>query len=104
MPLYDYSCEECGPFREWQSMGLSSEPVNCPSCGQSSRRVIAAPYLADMKPNTRIAHQRNEKSADEPRVVRKASHDHSAGGHVHPHRHGAGGHSHGPSRPWMIGH
>ncbi len=106
MPLYDYSCKKCGPFRDWQSMGRSSEPAVCPSCGLRSVRAIVAPFIADMNPNNRIAHQRNEKSADEPRVINKPAPTHGGVGHSHPHRHGAGGrhHAHGPSRPWMIGH
>lgn len=105
MPLYDYSCEKCGPFREWESMSRSSDPAPCPSCGCDSQRSITAPFLADMNPYNRIAHQRNEKSADEPKMLRKTAGENS--GHTHDaHGHGSGRrkHMHGPSRPWMIGH
>ena len=105
MPLYDYACDACGPFREWRPMSAAGEPAECPVCGQDAPRTIAAPFLANMNPHSRIAHQRNEKSADQPQVVKKSSgHDASA----HPHRHCAHGHkngySHGHGRPWMIGH
>ncbi len=93
MPLYGYVCEVCGPFSEMRSMRLSSEPMPCPDCGDSARRSIGAPFIANMDPKNRIAHQRNEKSAHEPRVVSgKPGHRH--GGH----------HAHKPSRPWAIGH
>lgn len=104
MPLYDYSCAQCGPFREWGSMSESSKPVGCPDCGLKSKRFMTAPYVADMHPHRRIAHQRNEKSEHEPQVVSRpvsepgSGHSHSHGGH-HGHSHG-----HGQSRPWMIGH
>ncbi len=110
MPIYGYDCEACGPFTEIQPMSRSSEPMPCPDCGNAAPRSISAPFIANMDPNNRIAHQRNEKSADEPRVVSG-----KPGGHKHGHEHG---HSHGArrntglgeglhnthSRPWSIGH
>ena len=107
MPIYDYACNDCGPFTEWQSMSLSSKPKACPDCGRRAKRTISAPLIATMDPHRRIAHQRNEKSADQPEVVRKTPHDHGACGqhsHGHSHGHGRHQHGHGPSRPWMIGH
>lgn len=105
MPLYDYACGTCGPFRDWRPMSEARAPVDCPVCAEPSRRTVTAPFLANMNPHNRIAHQRNEKSADQPQVVRKSD-GHDAG--AHPHRHcGHGhkpGHSHGHGRPWMIGH
>lgn len=101
MPLYDYSCKQCGPFREWETMSNASQPAACPTCGGASKRLVCAPFLADMHPHNRIAHQRNEKSASEPRVESRPSHGEPGG---HPHAHAHGRHRHGPSRPWMIGH
>jgi len=108
MPLYSYICESCGEFEDWQSMALSCEPAVCGQCGSLARRGVAAPRLVTMASNTRIAHDRNEKAAHEPPVVRKENHKHD--GDSHPHRHGGHGcshghsHSHGHGRPWMIGH
>lgn len=106
MILYDYVCTSCGPFVAWNSVEKSSEEVICPTCSASSSRIVMAPYLADMDPNNRIAHQRNEKSAHEPEVVKMisgkgihkqgAAHSHAQGRKRH--------HHHGPSRPWMLGH
>ena len=93
MPLYDYSCEKCGPFTEFRSMSQSSDPMPCPTCREAAQRILTAPFIADMDPNNRIAHQRNEKSAHEPRVV---------SGKPPGHRHGGGGRRAG--RPWSIGH
>lgn len=102
MPLYDYSCQKCGPFRDWESMSRASEPAPCPSCARDSQRLITAPFLADMDPHNRIAHHRNEKSADQPLVVHKHATEHNHAAHSHGSR--RRGHKHGPSRPWMIGH
>ena len=93
MPLYDYNCEECGPFTELRSMSRSSDPMSCPTCGKAAERTLTAPFIADMDPKNRIAHQRNEKSAHEPRVVSGK-----------PAGHGHGGGRHHARRPWAIGH
>ncbi len=82
-------------------MSAAGKSVSCPSCDELAPAAITAPFIANMNPYNRIAHQRNEKSADEPQVVRKKPDNHAQN---HPHRHGAGGHSHGQGRPWMIGH
>ncbi|MDE0150791.1 MAG: zinc ribbon domain-containing protein [Rhodospirillaceae bacterium] len=102
MPLYEYICRDCGPFTEIERMARASEPMPCPSCEQLAPRGISAPFLADMDPNNRIAHGRNEKSAHEPKVGNVKKHDHSH--HGHGHGHGKHRHVHKGSRPWMIGH
>ncbi|MHC5035574.1 MAG: FmdB family zinc ribbon protein [Planctomycetota bacterium] len=106
MPLYSYVCKTHGVFDAWRNMSESAQPSPCPTCRRRARRAISTPFIASMNPHNRIAHQRNEKSADEPQVVRKKAHDHHAD--AHPHRHGghAHGHAHGHGhgRPWMIGH
>ncbi len=108
MPLYDYSCEHCGPFEAWQSMSECRAPFDCPTCGDLGARVVTAPFIADMNPNSRVAHQRNEKSADEPQMMSrgelnglgsKRSKAPGHGGHG-----GHGGHRHHSGRPWVIGH
>ena len=114
MPIYGYDCDSCGPFTDMQPMSRASEPMPCPDCGEAAPRSVSAPFIANMDPNNRIAHQRNEKSAHEPRV---ASGTPSGHGHPHSHPHGHG-HSHGArrntglgeglrnthTRPWSIGH
>ena len=107
MPLYDYACSDCGSFREWQSMSAAAIPADCPACGDPAPRAITAHFIANMSPHNRIAHQRNEKSADEPQVrsgehVMRTGKKRSGAGH---HHHGHHGHSHGhQGRPWMVGH
>ena len=116
MPLYEYDCGQCGTFTELQSMSSSADPMACPDCGGLSERAVCTPFIANMDPHNRIAHQRNEKSANEPMVSSGLPpgkpHGHGHGhGHSHGHSHGHGKqrglgsglqHSHG--RPWAMGH
>ena len=113
MPLYDYRCDTCGEFRDWQSMQRSQEPVDCPICGLPADRQVAKPFIARLPTHTRMAHARNEKSAHEPRVMSRDELNARGGhlGHDHGHKH-----SHPPSprgleqglkhshKPWMVGH
>ena len=109
MPLYDYRCTTCGDFRSWQRMSESADGAACPGCEETATRLVTAPSLALMPNNNRIAHSRNEKSADQPEVATRASMDRGQTGKPHGqqcsghgHQHSGLGHSHG--RPWMIGH
>lgn len=99
MPLYDYSCERCGGFRDWRSMAMAGEPVPCPDCGSLAPRAISAPFFTRLDRGTRIAHERNEKSAHEPAVVRREALESGAYGRPF-HRHARGGRN----PPWAIGH
>jgi hypothetical protein len=90
------------------------EPVACPGCGEASPRMVAAPNLPCASSTVRLAHERNERSAHEPRLV---THQQLHGSHGHDHAHGHA-HAHRPppaasrlakglrqsSRRSMIGH
>lgn len=107
MPLYDYECRRCGPFREWRKMSDYEKPMKCPDCGKPSRRSMATPVLGTMDAGLRKAHGVNEKSAHEPRVERRR-----IGGHDHTHGDGSSrfskmdgpGHYASARRPWAVGH
>ncbi|MFL9710029.1 FmdB family zinc ribbon protein [Methylobacillus sp. Pita1] len=73
MPMYEYRCDECGVFSALGKMSTSSEPTICPDCGELSERILSAPRLAVMGKAQRSAHERNEKSAHEPRSTRRSS-------------------------------
>jgi putative FmdB family regulatory protein len=111
MPLYDYECTTCGAFRAWRSMSEHAASVECPSCTLPASRLAAAPMLAVLSSNSRIAHERNERSAHEPKVMRdddwRRDHRH------HHHRHDGDPvikrqfgdvHKSAADRPWMVGH
>jgi putative FmdB family regulatory protein len=111
MPLYDYECVTCGEFREWRSMSEWEARVPCPSCSLAAPRRAAAPMLAVLSTNNRIAHERNERSAHEPKVVRRehlppAHHHHGHGHGINPLIKQQFGdvHKSPPDRPWLVGH
>lgn len=73
MPIYDYRCEQCGEFSALRKMSEAGDSVACVECGEMAVRIISAPYLALMDRNSRVANERNEKSAHEPKQVRRSS-------------------------------
>ena len=83
MPLYDYQCRVCGPFKEFRPLSEWDEDTKCPNCGSLSKRCIAMPRLQCVSRNVRVAHERNERSAEEPRVMRREELD-AAHGHIAP--------------------
>jgi putative FmdB family regulatory protein len=113
MPLYEYVCGRCGPFSGWGSMQAYAQPASCSHCGTTSPRMVASPNLARSSHPVRLAHERNERSAHEPRVMRR---EQMPGGHDadahHDHAHPAappqaaplGKNLHRSTRRWMIGH
>jgi putative FmdB family regulatory protein len=119
MPLYNYECRRHGSFLEWRSMSICDKPAPCPECGKLAPRGPSTPRLG-MDAAMRNAHAVNEKSAHEPRVVRRRRGDsipqHDAhrdltqargSRHGHSHSHS---HAHRPGKlersnhPWMIRH
>ncbi len=98
MPLYDYLCRKCGPFRDWRPMSRSNAPAPCPACGKAGGRAMSLPNMNLLSGTERQAHHRNEKSADSPEVVQSIGDR----GH-HGHEHGKGKLKRS-RHPWMIGH
>jgi putative FmdB family regulatory protein len=83
MPLYDYQCRVCGPFRDFRPLSEWDKDTKCPHCGSRSKRSIAMPRLQCVSRNVRVAHERNERSAEEPRMMRREELD-AAYGHIAP--------------------
>ena len=83
-------------------MSEADRPAPCPSCGKPGQRAVAAPRLG-MASGLRNLHARNEKSANEPAVVRRKVGG-SEHGQAHGHDHGPKKHARRGGRPWMIGH
>jgi len=106
MPVYEYNCEECGPFTKLRGLDQSSHPANCPECGASSPNIFSVIHLRAMRPENRIAWERNERSAHAPHVCGSGcSHD-----RVKPKNRISGdkpamqASTKRNSRPWMLGH
>ncbi len=106
MPLYEYRCARGHHSDQWRALAARDEPASCASCGAVATRAVSAPRLAVLSPATRFAHERNERSAHEPRVMRAPAggacassgrHGHEPGHRPQPQRPHRG-------RPWMLGH
>ena len=91
MPIYDFVCEECGPFEQRRSFAEACAPMACPSCGRESRRVFSMPNTKSMPAALSGAMHRAEKSAYEPTVVRRSAGGKLPGTKYSP---GHGGHCH----------
>ncbi len=97
MPLYNYVCDDCGPFDAWASMADANSDCACPQCETSSRRDVASPRLSLMNGTLRKALDRSERSTCEPKVV-KRSHLANCGCKL------CGRGKTPPTRRWAIGH
>lgn len=112
MPMYEYECDHCGVFSALRKMSESSEPAFCQACGAESPRIMSVPRLAIMGKQQRAAHERNEKSANDPRVGRRSScgctgsHTCKSTTKVNPETGSAAlqVQTKKTARPWMLGH
>jgi putative FmdB family regulatory protein len=91
VPIYAFSCADCGPFELLRPMAAASSPARCPDCGAEARRVFSPPGLALLARPVRRALDLEEKSAHEPDVATEKR------GLPLPHRHA-------PSPPWVLSH
>ena len=67
LPLYEYSCESCGPFDAFRSLADRDKPMPCKSCSALAIRLFSPPTLL----STGLSGIR--KPSDEPRLVRRSS-------------------------------
>ena len=113
MPVYDYLCNDCGPFTDMRPMAECDEPKDCPQCsGESPRAILTAPNFFCMPSDKRKAHATNERSSNAPKTVDqyKASHGPGCGccSSGKPARlvtkTKSGAKSFPTARPWMISH
>ncbi len=115
MPVYEYLCDNCGPFTMMRPMAECDEPSDCPACEASAPRVIlTAPHFACMSAEKRTAHATNERSRHAPMSLDqyKAT-KHGAGCSCcstvkkpsrRMNRSASGAKSFPTARPWMISH
>lgn len=111
MPVYEYSCEACGPFEALRPLAQCRDDHPCPVCaGPATRAFLSAPALGVVSAATRQAHAVNERSANEPRSTAAGGHRHGPGcgcgsgtrasGVTSP----SGNKAFPDRRPWMISH
>jgi putative FmdB family regulatory protein len=75
MPVYVFSCRECGSFELSRPMAEAGKAAQCPVCRGQARRVFTPPGLARLAAPVRRALESEEASAHEPRVTtRKRGH------------------------------
>lgn len=112
MPVYEYLCNDCGPFTAMRPMAECELPQECPSCQADAPRVLlTAPHCTTMSADRRRAHATNERSAHAPRPLAEYKASHPSGCSCcsgKPSRLVArgrnGSKSFPASRPWMISH
>jgi putative FmdB family regulatory protein len=71
MPLYDYSCTDCGNnYNLLRKIANRNDPSNCPLCNCAGERVmLGAPNISIMSKSNRIAHETNERSRHAPQTM-----------------------------------
>jgi putative FmdB family regulatory protein len=112
MPVYEYLCEECGPFTEIRLMSEFEQPCECPQCSTAAPRVLlTAPNFSCVGAGERKARSINERSAHAPQTLDQYKASHPAGCGCcsgKPSRlvakTASGAKSFPTARPWMISH
>jgi len=101
MPLYEYECRKHGVFEQLGNIATRAAAQPCPDCRRAAPRVLSAPQQPTLERSTRIAHERNERSQHEPRMVTQRAPEvaRDAPAKAPPMQRG-----HTGARPWMIGH
>jgi len=69
MPVYVFTCPDCGSFELTRPMTEAGSRACCPDCDREARRVFTPPRLARLAAPMRRALDTEEGSAHEPRVV-----------------------------------
>jgi putative FmdB family regulatory protein len=69
MPVYVFSCRDCGPFELSRPMAETGNAAHCPICLREARRIFTPPGLARLATPVRRVLETEEASAHEPRVV-----------------------------------
>jgi putative FmdB family regulatory protein len=73
MPVYVFTCRECGSFELSRPMAEAGAAAYCPACHGEARRVFTPPSLRRLAMPMRRALEKEEASAHEPRVVTEKS-------------------------------
>lgn len=108
MPVYEYLCDDCGPFTAVRAMAEYRDPCGCPDCGtEAPRAILTPPRLAGMDAGHRKAIGVNERASHEPK--RASAHGAGcsccSGKSTKETATAANGAKSFPSaRPWMISH
>jgi putative FmdB family regulatory protein len=91
MPIYAFTCAQCGPFDVARGVAEAAAPASCPLCSAMARRVFTPPGLAHLAKPVRGLLDLEERSAHAPDVVAEKR------GRPLPHRHE-------PTPSWVLSH
>ncbi len=69
MALYEYRCEQDGPFDVVRPMGTAPASMACPACQGEAARVFSKPLLSFTPHEVVAAIDHAEKTRDEPDLV-----------------------------------
>ena len=94
MPIYEFLCDDCGPFEKRRTFAEAGDSTACPSCGEAARRVYSMPATRNVPVALSDAMHRAEKSAHEPEVVRQPAGEPLPGRRYKPGHGGHHGHNH----------
>ena len=107
MLLYDFLCENCGPFEQMCELNDENDAAGCPTCGAEAPRIFSPPTFYRTFSGTRQMLSRLAKRGREPRVVREGEGDPLEAAlpkkQCHDIHH-CGGHGNPGYAPWMIKH
>ncbi|MER3447255.1 MAG: transcriptional regulator [Candidatus Dadabacteria bacterium] len=92
MPIYEFICENCGPFEIRREMKDASKPIVCSNCKVIAERIFSLPGLITTQNTLRPCIEQSI----EPKIIRRFPSGKPTSKRKHPHR--------GSGRPWMIGH
>jgi putative FmdB family regulatory protein len=67
--IYEYRCDDDGPFEVMRPLGTAPESLACPVCASDAGRVYSTPMLARAPRALVAALDHEEKTRHEPDVV-----------------------------------
>lgn len=94
MPVYEFVCEDCGPFETSRSFAESSDPADCPECEEEAKRVYSMPSFRSLSKAQKELRRREEKSGEPTLGVKQRPEGPSAKPKL----------QRGGGRPWEISH
>src|SRR3979411_1398563 len=80
MPVYEYLCNDCGPFTDMRPLAEYDAPQDCPQCERESPRgILTAPAFFCMPSDKRKAPATNERSSHAPQPAEQYTASHGPG-------------------------
>ncbi len=84
MPVYEFSCDTCGGFDQRRSWEQAGDPLACPSCARTAKRVYTAPGTRSTSGVLAAASAADRSRVDRARTGEPRRSGSPAGGRVPP--------------------